>query len=568
MISKDSKILVTGFRGQLGYDCVRELKERGYNNVLGIDRDELDITDEAAVKKYINDYRPDVVMHNAAWTAVDKAEQMPEAVYAVNALGPKYIAEACKEVGATMFYISTDYVFNGLGANPFEVNDPKEGLSVYGKTKAKGEDFVRNTLDKHFIIRISWAFGFNGNNFIKTMLKLADMGKTELNIVCDQVGSPTYTYDLSKLMCDMMVTEKYGTYHATNEGFTNWAEFASYIFKTAGIDMKVNPVTTEEYKKLVSNQADRPLNSRLSKKSLDITGFKRMPSWQSATSRYIRKLLDKKTILVTGANGYLGVGIINELLKQGYNVVASDFALDHVDERAIKKVSNLFEVEDPYNYYEKPDVMLHLAWRDGFRHSSDAHFEDLPKHYHFIKKMAESGVKQIATMGSMHEVGFYEGCIDENTPCHPENFYGIAKNALRDVTKEICKEHEVIFQWLRGYYIVGNSKFGSSIFSKITAAVAEGKKEFPFTTGKNKYDFLNYEDFCYQVAKAVSQNQVNGIINICSGNPVSLAEKVEQFIKENNYDIQLKYGAFPDRPYDSKAIWGDNSKIQKILKGE
>ena len=293
MITKDSKILVTGFRGQLGYDCVRELKERGYNNVLGIDRDELDITDEAAVKKFIKEYNPEIVMHNAAWTAVDKAEQMPEAVYAVNALGPKYIAEACKEVGATMFYISTDYVFNGKGEEPFEVNDPKEGLSVYGKTKAQGEDFVRGTLDKHFIIRISWVFGINGNNFIKTMLKLADMGKTELNIVCDQVGSPTYTYDLSKLMCDMMVTEKYGTYHATNEGFTNWAEFASFIFKTAGIDMKVNPVTTEEYKKLVPNQAGRPLNSRMSKKSLEDAGFNLMPSWQDATARYIHDELKR-----------------------------------------------------------------------------------------------------------------------------------------------------------------------------------------------------------------------------------------------------------------------------------
>lgn len=293
MINKDSKILVTGFKGQLGYDCVRELKERGYTNVLGIDRDELDITDEVAVHKFIKKYRPDVVMHNAAWTAVDKAEQMPEAVYAVNSLGPKYIAEVCKEVGATMFYISTDYVFNGLGDKPFEVNDPKEGLSVYGKTKAQGEDFVRNTLDKHFIIRISWVFGVNGNNFIKTMLKLADMGKTELNIVCDQIGSPTYTYDLSKLMCNMMVTEKYGTYHATNEGFTNWAEFASFIFKTAGIKMKVNPVTTEEYKKLVPNQADRPLNSRMSKQSLVDAGFSKMPSWKDATTRYIHNELKR-----------------------------------------------------------------------------------------------------------------------------------------------------------------------------------------------------------------------------------------------------------------------------------
>lgn len=293
MITSDSKILVTGVKGQLGYDCVRELKERGYKNVLGIDRDELDITDGAAVKEFIAGYRPDVVMHNAAWTAVDRAEQMPDAVYAVNALGPKYIAEACKETGATMFYISTDYVFDGKGERPFEVDDPKCGLSVYGKTKQAGENYVREILDKYFIIRISWVFGINGHNFIKTMLKLADMGKTELNIVCDQVGSPTYTYDLSKLMCDMMVTEKYGTYHATNEGFTNWAEFASFIFKTAGIDMNVNPVTTEEYRKLVPNQADRPLNSRMSKKSLEDAGFNKMPTWQDATTRYIKNELKR-----------------------------------------------------------------------------------------------------------------------------------------------------------------------------------------------------------------------------------------------------------------------------------
>ncbi len=272
-------------------------------------------------------------------------------------------------------------------------------------------------------------------------------------------------------------------------------------------------------------------------------------------------------ILVSGANGYLGSGIVKNLIDLGHQVIASDFVLNRVDDRATKKASNLFEVENPYDFYENPDVLLHLAWRDGFIHQSDAHFEDLPKHYHFIKKMAESGLKQIAVMGTMHEVGFYEGCIDENTPCHPKNFYGIAKNALRDATKEICQEHDVVYQWLRGFYIVGNSEYGSSVFSKITAAAAAGKQEFPFTSGKNKYDFLDYNDFCYQVAKAVSQNTISGIINICSGKPVSLADRVEEFIKENNYNIQLKYGAFPDRAYDSDAIWGDNSKIQKILKG-
>ena len=293
MINKDSRILVTGVKGQLGYDCLRELTERGYHNVRGIDIEDLDITNEKAVHDFIKEYHPDVVMHNAAWTAVDKAEEMPDAVYKVNSLGPKYIAEACKEVDATMIYISTDYVFEGKGDKEYEVDDPKIGLSIYGKTKSQGEDFVRDTLKKYFIIRISWVFGINGKNFIKTMLSLADRGLKELNVVSDQIGSPTYTYDLSKLMCDMMTSTKYGIYHATNEGYTSWAEFANFIFKTANLDMKVNPVTTDEYKKLVPNQADRPLNSRLSKSSLDQAGFKRLPSWQDATIRYIKDELKR-----------------------------------------------------------------------------------------------------------------------------------------------------------------------------------------------------------------------------------------------------------------------------------
>ena len=289
-MDKNVRIIVTGVKGQLGYDCLRRLSEDGFTNVLGIDIDDLDITDETAVNELILKEKPKIVIHNAAWTAVDKAEQFEEQVYKVNALGPKYIAEACKKVDAKMVYISTDYVFNGKGENFFEVNDKKDGLSIYGKTKSQGEDFVKSSLDKYFIVRISWVFGINGNNFIKTMLKLADSGKTELNIVCDQIGSPTYTYDLAKLLVEMIKTDKYGVYHATNEGVCSWAEFASYIFKTAKRNVKVNPITTEEYKKLVPSQADRPLNSRMSKTSLDEAGFSRLPSWKDAVDRYLKEL--------------------------------------------------------------------------------------------------------------------------------------------------------------------------------------------------------------------------------------------------------------------------------------
>lgn len=288
-MSKDMRILVTGVNGQLGYDCVRELKERGYNNVKGIDIEDLDITDDSAVYKFITEYNPDVVMHNAAWTAVDKAEQMPEKVYQVNALGPKYIAEACKKINAKMVYISTDYVFDGKGESQFEVDDPKNGLSVYGKTKSQGEDFVTSTISNYFIVRISWVFGYNGNNFVKTMLKLGSR-MSEINVVCDQIGSVTYTYDLAVLLCDMIETDKYGIYHATNEGMISWADFATEIMKQANLACKVNYVTTEEYKRLVPNQADRPLNSRMSKKSLDNAGFNRLPNWKDALSRYLHEL--------------------------------------------------------------------------------------------------------------------------------------------------------------------------------------------------------------------------------------------------------------------------------------
>lgn len=273
-------------------------------------------------------------------------------------------------------------------------------------------------------------------------------------------------------------------------------------------------------------------------------------------------------ILVTGANGYLGQGIVRSILNNGHCVVATDFNTQFVDERAERIACNLFEVDNPYSFFGEPDVLLHLAWRDGFVHYSSAHIDDLPKHYAFIKKMVDGGIQQVAVMGSMHEIGFFEGSINESTPCHPTTPYGIGKNALRELTQMICKQKNIVFQWLRGYYIVGNSKFGSSIFSKITAAVDEGKTEFPFTLGQNQYDFIDYPDFCARVAAVVGQKNEQGIINICSGKPEKLADRVERFIKENGYRIKLQYGAFPDRPYDSKAIWGNDTKIRKIMENQ
>lgn len=272
-------------------------------------------------------------------------------------------------------------------------------------------------------------------------------------------------------------------------------------------------------------------------------------------------------ILVTGASGYLGQGIVKHLLDNNHRVIAIARKPERIDNRAERIAADIFSTAEPYKAFGEPDVLLHLAWRDGFVHYSDAHITDLPKHYQFIKNMIEDGVKKVVVMGSMHEIGFMEGSINENTPCHPVTPYGISKNMLRELTEMLCKQNGVIFQWLRGYYIVGNSQYGSSIFSKITTAETEGKKEFPFTMGKNQFDFIDYEDFCEQTARAVGQNEVLGIINICSGHPEKLANRVERFINENGYRIKLKYGAFPDRLYDSKAVWGDNRKIEAIMKG-
>lgn len=272
-------------------------------------------------------------------------------------------------------------------------------------------------------------------------------------------------------------------------------------------------------------------------------------------------------ILVTGANGYIGQGVVKELADRGQNVIAVDFQVDQVDERAERIACNLFEIEDPYKEFGQPDAVLHLAWRDGFQHHSLNHINDLPGHYQFLSKMIQAGIKQVTVLGSMHEIGFFEGSVNENTPTNPQSLYGIAKNALRQSVEILQKEYSFVYQWIRGFYIVGNTKYGCSIFSKIAEAAEQKKEQFPFTMGENQYDFLNYDEFCRQVAAVVMQQKVNGIINCCSGRPVRLAERVESFIQENHFNIQLQYGAFPDRPYDSKAIWGNNDKISEIMEG-
>lgn len=278
------KVLVTGVKGQLGYDVVNELEKRGHEAV-GVDIQEMDITDANSVDQVIGEAAPDAVIHCAAYTAVDAAEDNVEICRKVNADGTQNIANKCKQLDIPMIYISTDYVFDGQGERPWLPDDERAPLNVYGQTKYEGELAVQNTLDKYFIVRIAWVFGVNGKNFIKTMLNL---GKTRdsLTVVNDQFGSPTYTYDLAKLLVDMVQTDKYGIYHATNEGICTWYEFACEIFKQAGLNVSVAPVTADQY----PAKAKRPSNSRMSKDKLEENGFERLPSWQDALARYLKEI--------------------------------------------------------------------------------------------------------------------------------------------------------------------------------------------------------------------------------------------------------------------------------------
>lgn len=283
------RVLVTGVKGQLGYDVVNELKKRGHA-AIGVDVQEMDITDCAAVERVMRETMPDAVVHCAAWTAVDAAEDeenIPK-VYAINVDGTKYIAEECKKLGCKMIYISTDYVFDGQGETPWEPDcRDYRPLSVYGKTKLEGEKAVANILEKYYIVRIAWVFGKNGKNFVKTML---GVGKTHdtVRVVNDQIGTPTYTFDLARLLVDMVESEKYGYYHATNEGgYISWYDFTKEIFKQAGYATEVIPVTTAEYG---LSKAARPFNSRLDKSKLKEKGFKPLPAWQDALRRYLQEL--------------------------------------------------------------------------------------------------------------------------------------------------------------------------------------------------------------------------------------------------------------------------------------
>ncbi len=278
------KFLVTGVNGQLGHDVVLKLKDMNID-VVAPEREEFDLANEKQVKTYILKEKPDVIIHCAAYTAVDKAEDEKDICYAVNVDGTKAIVEAAKKTNSKLVYVSTDYVFDGLGENPHSEEEETNPVNYYGYTKEQGERIIKELIDSYFVVRTSWVYGLNGNNFVKTMLKLAE-SRNEINVVSDQIGAPTYTKDLAEFIVNLVQTNNYGTYHGVNEGYCNWHEFAKSIFVKSGIDIKVNPISTEDY----PTKAKRPMNSKLSKDNTDRAGIKRLPNWEDALTRFIEEL--------------------------------------------------------------------------------------------------------------------------------------------------------------------------------------------------------------------------------------------------------------------------------------
>lgn len=557
------KILITGSDGQLGHALNKFYKYSRDYEIYNTDVNSLDITNYNSVKEKVDSLNPDIIINCAAYTNVSGCEQNEDQAYLINSIGPQNLSKISKKYGIVLVHISTDYVFSGDKKTPYIENDLTSPQSAYGRTKCAGENAVISNMEEYFIIRTSWLYG-DGNNFVRTMMKLANKNE-KITVVNDQIGSPTFAEDLVIAIDALLKTKEYGIYHATGNGYCSWYEFACKILETMDSKTKVIPVSTEEYQ----SNVNRPRYSVLNNDKLYNVTHVRLPEWEISAKKYVleeMKEMKKYKVLVTGANGYVGRHVVKKLLDLGCVVIASDFNFDGVDKRAEYCTTELFSGhKDIYDEFGRPDAVIHLAWRNGFVHNADSHINDLPNHYTFLKNMMDGGLKNITVMGTMHEVGYWEGAIDENTPTNPSSLYGIAKNSLREMMPILSNGKDVAVKWLRAYYIMGDDLKNKSIFSKLVQKAQDGAKTFPLNSGKNKYDFINVEDLAEQISKAAIQTKITGVINCCTGKPISLGEKVEEFIKEKGYDITLEYGVFPDRPYDSPEVWGNPDKINKIL---
>ncbi|OPZ24656.1 MAG: dTDP-4-dehydrorhamnose reductase [bacterium ADurb.BinA186] len=511
------RIIVTGAKGQLGTDLVAEIQSKHpEDTVLGIDRAECDITDKDAVMKVIKELKPDAVIHLAAYTAVDKAEADPLTCDLINVQGTNYLVEAAKAVGAKFLYISTDYVFDGEKEGAYEVEDIKNPLSIYGQTKSEAEDVVV-AYPKHFIVRISWAFGVHGSNFPHTMLKLAQTHKV-IRVVNDQVGSPTFTEDISVLIDSMIHTNKYGTYQATNEGYTNWYHYTEDVFHQAGIkDVTIVPISAKEY----GAAAQRPQNSRLSKKSLDEAGFKRLPPWEDALARYLTELkvqepalfphegtesqLDPKTpskaYIVTGANGFIGHAMTKKLLAKGHKVYAfvteaepmNDLRCDHLIllQGFFGDYDRLFsEIHEPI------DCLFHFAWKgvhgDAFKNYRDQ-LDDASFAGDTLRNAIKIHCRKFVLASSINTLETKKYFYDQEAKPRYTNIYGTAKLAAEMVCKTLAYQEHIEFNCGVIAMAYGEGNFSKMVPNVFITSLLKGVTP-KLIEGKDLYDIIYIGD--------------------------------------------------------------------------
>ena len=583
------KILVTGKNGQVAQAMLEQASDD--IRIVALGRPELDITNKSSIAKAVLTHKPDIIVNAAAYTAVDKAESEIELAFKINRDGARNVAEVAKDNSLPIIHISTDYVFNGQKEEGYKEDDAPGPLNVYGLSKLESERVIEQSNPNHVILRTEWIYSQFGHNFVIGMLERAQIDD-EICVVYDQWGTPVSADFIAENI--ISVAQKVlnktppknwrGTFHLVPEGKTSRLNFCKEIMSVAeklGLKTtKLKPVTSDAYKVLATRPKYSVLNTD---KFYDTFKLPRV-FWKDRLHTVIKNILQKKVdiisvpalqsksstklhVLVTGGLGYIGRHVLQALHKENVKVtIATNHSNSEKSEFGDILSFNVFDYnENIFNDTGCPDIVINLAWKDGFFHNNLSHYSFANAQFHFIHNMLKGGLKHIATAGTMHEIGYYVGAVDENTPTNPFNNYGIAKNYLQRAQCQLCKQYDAVDQWLRCYYITGDDNKNNSVFTKLLKAEKDGKKEFPMTDGEVLFDFIDVNLLGEYIVKVALQNNINGIINCCSGAPISLKSKINDFITTNHLKIKPAWGEFPTRSYDSRAIWGDTSKLAKIL---